>query len=593
MATIADLLIGLGFDIDDSGLSRLDRAIGNIKKTLGALAIGEGIRRVLTTFGDFEEELNKAGALADATGAQMEAMKEQALQLGASTKFSASEAAAGMGELASAGLSTADIMAAMPGTLDLAASGAISVAQAAEATGQILGGFGLQASQAGHAADVLAQAAAMSAIGVGHLQDTMKYVAPNAKAAGQSLEEMAALTALMGEAGVKGEQAGTSLRGALLRLVDPPKEAAGQLAKLNVAIADQRGNIRPLRRILDDLRSKTKEMTEAQRLASLSMIFGAEASSGMLAILNTAPEKVGKFADSMANADGAAKHMADRMNKGLNASVRELMGAVETLAIRLGERLAPHVEALAGMVKELTNQFSENKGFLEGFSQALDILKVAAVAAAYAFASFQLAAFAKWVVSATQATWGFVAALNAEKIAAIQAWAATVLGPALIAAGILALILVVQDLITWMQGGEAALGDVFDTGYERGYQFMEWLEGAVENIKAWFASIGDYIGGIINNIVAAIQGITQALAQALPGLGYLAASIALPAAGPRPALVGAGGGSFSATTSITNQVTVPQSYGPAGVTRAVGAVTGQSVEKAVGRVAQQRGRALR
>lgn len=363
-----------GFGRVRAGLTQLEGSLKGFQekheKALGALgpvslaaggafaglAIEVGV--AAKAFGDFEATLNQIQAVADVTGKDMDAMRAQALQLGADTQFSAKEAAEGMSELAKAGFTAQQTMAAIPGVMSLAAAGGVSVADAAELAGGAIRGFNLAASDAQRVADLMAQTANKSAVDIADLQLTMKYVAPVASSAGQSIEEMSTAIAIMGNNMIKGEQAGTTLRGALVRLVDPPKDAADALSKLKIAITDTHGKMLPLSDIIAQLREKTAKMTEVQRSAALSAIFGTEALSGMMALVKEAPASYDEMGRSMKAVDGVSQQMAQTMNKGLKGSLEQMQGSIDTLNITLGEQFAPAIVAAAGGVQQIANVFT-------------------------------------------------------------------------------------------------------------------------------------------------------------------------------------------------------------------------------------------
>src|SRR5699024_2657779 len=178
----------------------------------GAALVGLG-KKVYDVAGTFDTQMSRVKAISGATGDAFKQMREQAIELGAKTAFSATESAAGMENLASAGFNAQEIMAAMPGLLDLAAVSGGDVALASENAATALRGFNMDASQAGHVANVFARAAADTNAEVADMGEAMKYVAPVANSMGLSIEEVAASIGIMSDAGVKGSQAGTSLRG--------------------------------------------------------------------------------------------------------------------------------------------------------------------------------------------------------------------------------------------------------------------------------------------------------------------------------------------------------------------------------------------
>lgn len=299
----------------------------------------------------FEASLNKITAVGGQTGAALDALRAQAMKLGADTKFSAQEAAEGMGELAAAGLNTTQIMSSMPGVLDLAAAGALSVKRAAELTTDTLSQFGLAADQAGRIADVMAASAAASSVDVQQMGAAMVYAGTVAQSAGASLEQTAAAIALLGNAGIKGEQAGTSLRGIISSLIKPSKEAADTIEELGIKTTDAAGKMLPLDQIFLQLQKK------GASTADMFTIFGQNAASAAVALQTKAGPAWAAMTAEIDKSEGAAKRMADVLNSGLKGGLEQLKGSAETAAIALGSALLPVVQSLIVAGTNFINNF--------------------------------------------------------------------------------------------------------------------------------------------------------------------------------------------------------------------------------------------
>lgn len=330
------------------------------KLTLGVTAPIIGIGTAAVNAGnDFEAQMSRVSAIAGAYGDDLEKLREQAIELGAQTSFSATESAQAMENLASAGFGTQEIMAAMPGMLDLAASSGEDLASSADIAASTLRGFQLEASEAGHVADVLAKNAADTNAAIMDTGYAMKYIAPVAQSAGWSLEEVTAAIGVMADSGIKGEQAGTTLRGALTRLMKPTDAMADSMEALGIAFYDSQGKMKPLSAIVDELQKSTKGLTDEQRDYHLATIFGTEALSGMKILLASSKEELDTMTDGLKNADGAAKKMADTMLDNTKGSVEEMNGSLETAGITIQKQLAPWITKGAKKVTELANEFSE------------------------------------------------------------------------------------------------------------------------------------------------------------------------------------------------------------------------------------------
>lgn len=339
-------------------------AVGKVMQGTGAAMtkyittplIGVGVAAAKVG-GDFEAQMSRVKAISGATGDTFEQMKQQAIDLGAKTAFSAKESAAGMENLASAGFSAQEIMKAMPGLLDLAAVSGGDVALASENTATALRGFGLEASEAGHVADVFARAAADTNAEVGDMGEALKYVAPVANSMGISLEETAAAIGIMSDAGIKGSQAGTTLRGALSRLARPTKAMQDTMDNLGVSFYDADGKMKPLKTQVELLKKAFEGLTPEQQQNALVTLYGQESLSGMMALIDKGPDSLGKLTKSLKDSDGAADDMARTMQDNMNSSIEQMFGAFESAAIVIQKILAPSIKKVADAISGLVEKF--------------------------------------------------------------------------------------------------------------------------------------------------------------------------------------------------------------------------------------------
>lgn len=307
--------------------------------------------------GDFEEQMSRVKAISGATGDAFEELRDQAIDLGAKTAFSAKESADGMENLASAGFDAQEIMAAMPGLLDLAAVSGGDVALASENAATALRGFGLEADQSGHIADVFARAAADTNAEVADMGEAMKYIAPVANAMGLSIEETAAAIGIMSDAGVKGSQAGTTLRGALSRIAKPTKAMRETMDELGVSFYDSEGNMISLQDQISLLSDSFDGLTQEQKNQALVTLYGQESLSGMMALIDKGPDSLGALTESLEQSDGAADEMARTMQDNMNSSIEQMMGALESAAIVIQDILAPAISAVADYIGGLAEKF--------------------------------------------------------------------------------------------------------------------------------------------------------------------------------------------------------------------------------------------
>ncbi|UYL93778.1 tape measure protein [Geobacillus phage vB_GthS_NIIg9.7] len=352
-------LSSVGNNLRDVG-QRMQSVGQSMATSMGAAAtaIGGALGFAVKKSMDFEAQIDRVGAIAGATPSELKKLEKASLDLGASTSKSATEVAEGMEIMAAMGYNTNQILAAMPGIIAAAEASGEDMALVADTVSSALNSFGLEAAEAARVADVLAQAANDSAAGIQDMQYTFKYAAPVASQLGISLEQLAAAAEIMANNGIRGEQAGTTLRAALIRLSDPPKEAAATLKELGVRVKDSSGKMLPFNQIIAQLSKSTEKMGNAQKIAALSTIFGTEAASGMLTVIEAGPEKFNELTKSLENSAGASQEAAKKMKDNLKGSLEELQGAFETAQITIGNALAPAIEKVAGYIKNLIDWFN-------------------------------------------------------------------------------------------------------------------------------------------------------------------------------------------------------------------------------------------
>ncbi|WJQ03194.1 phage tail tape measure protein [Geobacillus stearothermophilus] len=352
LSTVGNNLRDVGQRMQSVGQS-MATSMGAAATAIGG-ALGFAVKKSM----DFEAQIDRVGAIAGATPSEIKKLEQAALDLGSSTSKSATEVAQGMEILGAMGYNTNQILAAMPGIIAAAEASGEDMALVADTVSAALNAFGLEASEASRVADVLAQAANDSAAGIQDMQYTFKYAAPIARTLGISLEQLGAATEIMANAGIRGETAGTTLRAALIRLSDPPKEAAAMLRELGVRITDSSGKMLPFNQIIAQLSKSTEKMSNAQKLAALSTIFGTEAASGMLTVIEAGPQKFDELTKSLENSAGASQEAAKKMKDNLKGSLEELQGAFETAQITIGNALAPAIEKVAGYIQKLIDWFN-------------------------------------------------------------------------------------------------------------------------------------------------------------------------------------------------------------------------------------------
>ncbi|WP_253907706.1 phage tail tape measure protein [Bacillus sp. WMMC1349] len=326
----------------------------------GAASAGmaAGLSATVARSAEFDTAMRKAGAIAGATGSDFQKMRDAALDLGSTTTMTSSQVAEAMTELAAKGFDANQVIGAMPGIIAAAEASGEDLALTSDTITSALNAFNMKASEAGRVADVLAMTANKSAAGMESMQYALKYAAGPAAQLGISLEELSAATGIMVDAGLDGSQAGTTLRASLLRLVKPPKQAANTLKELGVTTTDQHGNFRSLQDIIGQLQKGMVGMSNSQKAAALSTIFGTESVTGMMAVVSKGPDALGKFTKELENSGGSAAKTAKQMQEGIGGSLKRLASALDVFATKIGDQLAPYVAAAADKVAELTNWFN-------------------------------------------------------------------------------------------------------------------------------------------------------------------------------------------------------------------------------------------
>lgn len=365
----------IGNNLQSAGKS-MTSAGSTLTKTVTTPVLGLGTAAVKVT-SDFESAMSKVSAISGATGGDLDALNKKAQEMGAKTKFSATESAEAFTYMAMAGWKTEDMLSGIDGIMSLAAADGLDLATTSDIVTDALTAFGLSASDSGHFADVLAKASSNANTNVSMLGESFKYAAPVAGALGYSAEDTAIALGLMANAGIKGSQGGTALRGSLTRLIKPTDEAAALMEQYGLSMTNADGSMKSLGEVMNMLRDKLGGLTEAEQAQVAAQIFGQEAMSGMLAIINASDSDYAKLTDAIYDADGAAQQMADTMLDNLSGQLTLLKSALEGLAIQFGEILMPYIKQFVTWLQNLTQKLQELTP-----EQKEQIVKWAAIAAA-------------------------------------------------------------------------------------------------------------------------------------------------------------------------------------------------------------------
>lgn len=337
-----------GRNLRQSGSNQRASAYGAAAQTVTTI---QQLAKPLKIGMEFEEAMSQVKAISRASAEDMARLEAQARQLGATTVWSAKEAAEGMTYLSMAGFKTNETLAAMPGMLSLASAGGIALGQTADIASNILTGFGLKAEDMGKVGDILAKTFTNSNTTLTSLGETFKYAAPAAAKAKQSFEDTAAMIAMLGNAGVQGSMAGTALNAMMLRMASPPKMANDAMAALGVSLSDSTGKIKAMPEFLRELGFKMKNLTEIEQIDLARKIFGLEnAKSGLILMEQAMSGELQKFSQNVYEKGFSDKVAKDQIDN-LSGDLKSLNSAAEEVAISLYQTLSP---ALRGMTQGIT-----------------------------------------------------------------------------------------------------------------------------------------------------------------------------------------------------------------------------------------------
>ena len=332
----------------------------------------------VSTAMDFEAAMSKVKAITNSTDEDTARLTQTARDLGANTQYSATEAAQAMSYLGMAGWKTEQIIAGMPGLLDLAAASGEDLARVSDIVSDDLTAFHMSADQAAHMADVMAAASTNANTNVSMMGETFKYAGGIAGSLGYSLEDVALATGLMANAGIKGEMAGTALRSIMTRLVTPTGEASLALEEVGFSAKNADGSIKPFRDQLKALRSAMQNMTDSEKAEFAQTVAGTEAMTGFLDVINASDADFEKMTNAVDNSNGASKKMADTMSNNAKGAIKEFNSSVEELEITVGDvflkAITPATKAVTEFVKAFGEFAKEHPQLVGGIAAAIAII---------------------------------------------------------------------------------------------------------------------------------------------------------------------------------------------------------------------------
>ena len=364
----------------NTALSKIDvagqkmEAVGNSiagagKKMMGVATVigGVGVAAVKTA-ADFDSAMSQVAAVSGATGKDFDALRNKAREMGAKTKFSATEAAEAMNYMAMAGWKTEDMLDGIEGVMNLAAASGEDLATTSDIVTDALTAFGLSAKDSGHFADILAAASSNANTNVSMMGETFKYCAPIAGALGFSAEDTAEAIGLMANAGIKSSQAGTALRTIMNNLAGDVKISGKAIGDVTIATTNADGSMRDLSDILADCRSAFGNLTESEKAQAAESLVGKNAMSGFLALMNAGQGDIDKLSSAIENCDGSAEKMAMTMQDNLAGQLTILKSQLQELAISFGDILMP---AIRSIVSKLQGFVDKLNGMDEGTKRTI------------------------------------------------------------------------------------------------------------------------------------------------------------------------------------------------------------------------------
>lgn len=493
-----------------------------------APVIAMGTAAVKTT-SNFDKSMSKVQALSGATAKDFQTLRQKAKDMGATTRYSASEAADALGYMALAGWDTNQMVSGLDGVLNLAAASDMDLAQASDMVTDYLSAFGLEAKDATKMADQMAYAQAHSNTSTQQLGDAFGNCAATMASGGQTMETTTALLEAMANQGTKGSEAGTQLSAVMRDLTHKMEDGAIQIGETSIAVQDQNGNFRSLIDIMADVENATNGMGTAERAAALSSVFTAHSIKGVNQILNEGVDTVADYEDALYNCDGTAKEMADTLLNNLSGQLTILKSALEGLAIQIGDILMPYIKKFVSRVQQLVEKFSKLSK-----EEKEHIIKIALIAAAIGPLLLVVGKLLTGLATMIRTFSILKTSLVALKAgfsglsAAIGAMSAPVIAVIAVIAALIAVfvhlwktnekfrnkIISIWDKISSKFEKSAkkiteainSLGFNFSSLGEAIYAAWDWICNALEPIiSEIFANIGRLIGGVIDVVTGVVQ----------------------------------------------------------------------------------------
>lgn len=530
---MADGEVVIDTSLDTGGFEKGISALGGIASkglTASTVAIS-AVSAALSTCAayaikvgsDFEVGMSNVEAISSASAQSvttasgemvdgLTALTEKAKEMGATTKFSATESSQALNYMAMAGWDAQEMYDGLAGVMTLAAASGEDLATTSDIVTDALTAFGMQASESGHFADVLAQVSASANTNVGLLGETFKYVAPLCGTMGYSAEDASIAIGLMANSGIKGSQAGTALKTAIANMAAPTKAMAAQMAALGIEITNSDGSSKSLMEVMQNLRTSFDGLSESEQAAAASTIFGKESMSGMLAVINASDEDFAKLTESIYNCDGAAEQMAATMQDNLQGQITILKSGVEGLGIAVYEKLQEPLKNLAVKGQEYIGQLTDafNSGGFSGLVAEIGNVLADAVSMVMTYAP-------KLVDAAVDCIDAFIggisSALPAIAPAAVQIGTTLITGiikvvPQLLSAGV--------QLLTALVEGAASAAPQLIVAFVEAVAAV--IEALIEQVPALLQAGMDLLQALADGILQSLPIIAEAAPELIQSL---------------------------------------------------------------------------
>lgn len=463
---------------------------GKTMSKVSGVIVGVGTAAVKTT-ADFDAAMSNVQAISGATGEQFEKLRDKAVEMGSKTKFSASESADALTYMAMAGWKTDEMLDGLEGIMNAAAATGSDLATTSDIITDALTAFGMEASESGHMADVLTKASNNANTNIEMLGETFKYVAPVCGTLGISLEDCAVAAGLMGNAGIKASDAGTSMRKGLLNLASPTKSVAEAMEAYNIKLIENEDGSINLMKTMQNMRTQLGGLSEAEQTAAISAIAGKNAVSGWAAIVNASDDDFNKLTAAIADSNGAAKEASEIQLDNLKGQITILKSTLEGIAIQIGDILMPIVREIVAKIQEWTSKFS---ALDDGTKRVIVI--IAGVVAAIGPLLLIIGKVMSSIGSILMVAPKMVKAFNVVKTAISGALSAH---PAiLVIAAIAAVIAIVISL------------------YKNCEPFREFVDNLWAKIKQFFIDVGEWFKGLGDKISQTWENVKTFFTKTIP-----------------------------------------------------------------------------